>query len=223
MSRVHVFGDEAGDLTFKPARPPGISRYFIIGTVAMDGCSIAEELLALRREFAWNGLQLDEFHATVDKQRVRDRVFDIIAQHDLRFDATIYDKRKAYPYTYADPLYFYKLAWYSHFKHVAPEIADAKDELLVVASSLQIKRKKKTAKAAVHQAVKDVVHQVSPTVVCHCAFSPAKTDPCLQVADYLSWAIQRKHEASDDRSYEQIKHLVASEYHYFKYGVKNYF
>lgn len=223
MSRVHVFGDEAGDLTFRPAKSPGVSRYFIIGTVAMEDCSIAEDLLALRREFAWNGLQLDEFHATVDKQRVRDRVFDIIGEHDLRFDATLFEKRKARPHTYKDPLYFYKLAWYSHFKFVAPNIADARDELLVVASSLQIKRKKKSTKAAVHEAVKDVVDQVSPTVICHCAFSPAKSDPCLQVADYLTWAIQRKYESDDSRSYDQIEHLVETEYPFFKYGSENYF
>lgn len=222
MRKVHVFGDEGGDLTFKPACPPGISRYFTIGTVAMDDCSIGEDLLALRRELAWEGLQLDGFHATVDRQLVRDRVFDVIAQHDLRFDATTYDKRKAYPHT-TDPLCFYKLAWYCHFKHVAREIADANDELLVVASSLQIKRKKRATKAAFHKAVKDVVHQVSPTLVCHCAFSPAKTDPCLQVADYLTWAIQRKTEWGDRRSYEQIKHLVASERHLFRNRKKNYY
>lgn len=189
----------------------------------MRECSIAAELLALRRELAWGGLQLNEFHATADRQWVRDRVFEIIAQHDLRFDATVYEKQRAYPYTYADPLSFYKLAWYAHFKHVAPKIATAKDELLVVASSLRITRKKKIAKAAVHEAVKDVVNLVSPTVVCHCAFSPTKSDPCLQVADYLSWAIQRKNEIHDDRPYERIKHLVASERHYFRYGTKNYF
>ncbi|HVY78466.1 MAG TPA: DUF3800 domain-containing protein [Solirubrobacterales bacterium] len=223
MSRVHVFGDEAGDLAFKPPAPPGISRYFIIGTVAMDDCSIAEELTALRRELAWNGVHLDEFHATVDKQRVRDRVYDIIAQHDLRFDATILDKRKAFPYTYSDPLYFYKLAWYLHFKDVAPAIVDSKDELLVVASSLQIKRKKKTTKAAVHKAVTEVVNQVSPTVICHCAFTPAKTDPCLQVADYMTWAVQRKFEMDDSRSYELIEPQVGSIYQPFLPGTKNFY
>lgn len=222
VSRVHVFGDEAGDLAFKPPAE-GISRYFIIGTVTMDDCSIGDELLELRREFAWNGLHLDEFHATSDKQRVRDRVYDIIAQHDLRFDATILDKRKAYPYTYSDPLYFYKLAWYLHFKYVAEEIADARDELLVVASSLQIKRKIKTTKAAIHQAVTEVVNQVSPTVTCHCAFTPAKTDPCLQVADYMTWAIQRKHEVNDSRSYELIEDQVKSEFQPFRVGRKTYY
>jgi Protein of unknown function (DUF3800) len=222
MSRVHVFGDEAGDLVFKPAGN-GVSKHFIIGTVAMEDCSIAEDLTALRRELGWDGLHLDQFHATEDKQRVRDRVFEIIADHDLRFDATVYEKRKARPYTYDDPLYFYKLAWYLHFKHVAPEIADAKDELLVVASSLQIKRKRKTTKAAIHEAVTEVVNQVSPTVTCHCAFSPAQSDPCLQVADYLTWAVQRKHELDDTRSYDLIKDKIQSDYRYFKWGVKSYF
>ncbi len=149
---------------------------------------------------------------------MRDRVFALIAESDVRFDATILDKRKALDRLRDDPLYFYKLAWYLHFKYVAPGIADARDELLVVASSLQIKRKQKTSKAAIHKAVQEVVNQVSPTVTCHCAFSPASTDPCLQAADYLTWAIQRKHEGSDTRSYELIEHLVSSEFEPFKIG-----
>jgi len=222
MSRVHVFGDEAGDLAFRPPSE-GISRYFIIGTVALDDCAIGSELLDLRRELAWNGLHLDCLHATSDKQRVRELVYDIIARRNLRFDATILDKRKARPYTYGDPLYFYKLAWYLHFKYVAEEIADARDELLVVASSLQIKRKIKTTKAAIHKAVTEVVNQVSPTVVCHCAFTPAKTDPCLQIADYMTWAIQRKYEVDDLRSYERIEHQIKSEFEPFAVGPETFY
>ena len=101
--------------------------------------------------------------------------------------------------------------------------AAAEDELLVVASSLQIKRKQKTTKAAIHKAVTEVVDQVSPTVTCHCAFSPAKTDPCLQVADYLTWAVQRKYERGDSRSYELVKHLIKSDYDYFRFGTKTFF
>lgn len=217
-----MFGDEAGDLAFKPPAE-GISRYFIIGTITLDDCSIGNELLDLRRELAWEGLHLDGFHATSDKHHVRQRVYDVISRHDLRYDATILDKRKAYPRTYEDPLYFYKLAWYLHFQYVAEEIADAKDELLVVASSLQIKRKIKTTKAAIHEAVTEVVNQVSPTVTCHCAFAPAKTDPCLQIADYMTWAIQRKHELGDLRSYELVEPQIGSEFQPFESGSETYY
>jgi hypothetical protein len=222
MSRLHVFGDEAGDLVFKPPGN-GISRYFMIGTITVEDCSIGEQVLALRRELAWEGVLLDQFHATADRQWIRDRVFDLIAQTNLRFDATILDKKKAQDDLREDPLYFYKLAWYLHFKYVATQIADSNDELLVVASSLQIKRKQKSTKAGVHEAVTEVVTQVSPTITCHCAFSPSVSDPCLQVADYLTWAIQRKYETGDLRSYDQVKHLVESEFEPFKRGTRLYY
>lgn len=222
MSRLHVFGDEAGDLVFKEPGN-GISRYFMIGTVTLADCSVGEKFLALRRELAWEGVLLDQLHATSDRQHVRDRAFELIANTDLRYDVTILDKRKAKDELRADPLYFYKLAWYLHFKYVAAKIADSNDELLVVASSLQIKRKRKTTKAAVRDAVAEVVNQVSPTVTCHCAFSPAATDPCLQVADYMTWAIQRKYESGDTRSYNLVQHLIKSEFEPFDRGVKQYY
>ncbi len=163
--RVQVFSDEAGCLTFKPPGN-GVSRYFMIGTVA---------------------------------------------RADLRYDVTILEKQKAYDYLREDPLRFYRTAWYLHFKFVAPRIVGPLDELLVVASSLQINRKRKL----VHAAVSDVVAQVSPTVVVHTAFAQTMSDPCLQVADYLAWAVQRKYETGDDRSYALVKHLIASEFEPF--------
>jgi hypothetical protein len=211
VSRVCVFGDEGGDLTFERPRP-GVTRYFTIGTITVRDCSVGDELLALRRELAWNGLQLDKFHATSDKQRVRDRVFDVLSQADFRFDATVLDKAKTYSHIAANPIYFYKLAWHQHFKYVAPRIVEPLDELLVVASSLQINNKKK----AIHHAVRDVVGQVSPTAVFHTAFSPAISDPCLQAADYMTWAVQRKYELGDTRSYDLVKHKIKSEFQPFQ-------
>jgi NADH:ubiquinone oxidoreductase subunit H len=82
-----------------------------------------------------------------------------------------------------------------HFKYVARQVVGPLDELLVVASALQINRKKKL----VHRAVHDVVSQVSPTVIFHTAFARAMSDPCLQAADYLTWAVQRTNTGSDRR------------------------
>jgi hypothetical protein len=217
VARVYVFADEAGDFVFKHGE--GISRYFIIGTVTMADTGIGNEIVNLRRELAWNRFVLYEFHAHKDKQRVRDRVFDVIAKSNVRVDATILDKTKAQEHLRQNPLRFYKQAWYLHFKYVAPRIANAFDELFVVTSSLQIKRKKQ----AIHEAVLDVVQQVSPTAVFHTAFWPAVSDPCLQVADYATWAIQRKYEMNDTRSYGLISHLVRTEFEPFKFGSTTYY
>jgi hypothetical protein len=37
------------------------------------------------------------------------------------------------------------------------------------------------------------------------AFWPAESDPCLQIADYVTWAVQRKYQQQDERSYELIE------------------
>lgn len=187
MARIYIFGDEAGDFTFDRSRG---SRYFVLGTVTMNDCDLGTELLALRRELAWQGIVLSEFHAHKDKQRVRDRVFDVIARGQFHFDAVILDKTKTQDHLRTDHLQFYKEAWYLLFKYVAKGLVGSLDELFVVASALQIQRKKN----ALHTAIWDVVHQVSPTAIFHTAFFPAISDPCLQAADYLTWAIQRKYE-----------------------------
>jgi hypothetical protein len=99
----------------------------------------------LRRELALDdrtGRHYAEFHASKDCQTDQDYVFDLLAAHDFRIDATILDKTKTLPRLAEDPLRFYKQAWYLHYKYIGPKIAGPKDDLLVVASALQIKKKK---------------------------------------------------------------------------------
>jgi hypothetical protein len=45
----------------------------------------------------------------------------------------------------------------------------------------------------------------------------------LQVADYATWAIQRKWERNDPRSYDQVKHLLGSEFDAFEPGQPTYY
>lgn len=54
-------------------------------------------------------------------------------------------------------------------------------------------------------------------------FCPANADPCLQVADYCAWAIQRKYEKGDDRSYVLIKDRISYEYELWAHGKKHYY
>lgn len=218
MAKIHVFADEAGDFVFSRAK--GASAYFILGTATMRDCSVGGELLELRREITLRqGLVLHEFHATNDKQRVRDMVYDVIQATDVRFDFTIMEKPKTQPHLQSDPGRFYKEAWFLHFKYVAPHVAQPSDELLVVASSFQIKRKK----IALHWAVRDVVRQVSPTVRFQTAFWPAVSDPCLQVADYACWAVQRKYEMGDPRSYVLVQGQTQSEFQPFRSSSVTYY
>ncbi len=200
MNRIYVFADEAGNFDFSAGR--GASRYFILTTVTMGEFAVGDALLELRRQLAWEGIEqaTHDFHATEEKQAVRDRVFAALAPWDFRIDATILEKRKARPHLAQDEVRFYKTAWFLHFKYVAPRIVRAGDELLIIAASLGTR----TKRAVFHQAIQDVVSQVTPSTQFRTAAWSAASDPCLWVADYCCWAIQRKWERGDDRSYALI-------------------
>jgi hypothetical protein len=123
MARITVFADEAGNFDFSlNARA---SRYFILTTVRLEDCKVGDALLTLRRQLAWEGAELhpDGFHASEDKQAVRDQVFSALDDADFRIDATILDKRKAEPRLAQSEAAFYQLAWDLHLKFVAPRVA----------------------------------------------------------------------------------------------------
>ncbi len=212
MSRKHFFVDEAGNFDFSDN--PGASRYFILTSVVMDddGCAMADSLLNLRRELVWEGHSLtDAFHAKNDKPDVRERVFELIAGMNIRIDTTILEKRKTIPER-QETRAFYKLAWYLHAKHVIPNVCASSEELMVVAASIGTRKERNR----IERAVKDVVDQCGRsednTTVSHW---PALSDPCLQVADYCCWAIQRKWERGEDQPYVLIKDSIQSEKNIF--------
>jgi len=213
----YVFADEAGNFDFSVG--PGATRYFVLCTVSADSCDIGDDLLHLRRELGWRGLHLDQhFHATEDPQAVRDEIFDLLGRSNFRVDATILEKRKAQPHLQSERA-LYKMAWYLHFKHVAPLVATRHDRLMVMAASLGTKKKR----SAFHRAVDDVVEQVAPCHSYRVAFWSMESDPCLQVADYCTWAIQRKWERGDTRSYDLIEKKIKSEKDIWRIGSKLYY
>lgn len=213
MARRYVFADECGNFDF--STKPGASKYFVLTSITLDTCDIGHDLLDLRRDMAWRGRGLDhEFHATTDPQNVRDEVFALIGKHDFRIDSTILEKRKAQPSVRCTDDRFYQTAWYQHMKYVAPRIAGKDDELFIVGASVGTKKKR----GIFHGAIDDVIKQVSPTIAYKVACWDADSDPCLQIADYCAWALQRKWEMADRRSYDLIKSKIRTEFELFAHG-----
>jgi hypothetical protein len=90
--------------------------------------------------------------------------------------------------------------------------------MLVVAASIGTKKRRKYIRGA----IEDVVDQVAPCTW-RVAFWPCDTDPCLQIADYCTWAVQRKHERGDPRSHVLIQDKIRTEHDYFQRGSKYYY
>jgi hypothetical protein len=218
MQRLHVFADEAGTFDFR--RGPNISQHFIVCTVVLPSCEAANDLLALRRELGWNQAPLrDYFHAARDAQSVRDAVFDLIRQHDFTVQATVMEKCKAKPEIRPDEARFYKHGWYNHFKWGMPRVLAGATEVHVTAASVGTKKKQMTFT----DAIRDVLKQTEGKRKVRFNVWPCGTDPCLQLADYCTWAIQRKWELGDTRSFDLIKDRITYEFPLFRKGTKDYY
>jgi hypothetical protein len=218
MADRYIYADEAGNFDFSTNQ--GASKYFTLATVVLEPSVVGPSITQLRYDLAWRGLGLDtRFHATTDAQAVRDEVFRCIDQHALRVDATIFEKRKAQPHLQSEQG-LYKMAWFQHLKYVAPRIASREDRLFVVAASVGTNKRKR---GLLHAAVHDVVFQVSPCASYRVAFWPAASDSCLQVADYCTWAVQRKWELNDPRSYDLMKGALGSEWEVWRSGDTYYY
>ena len=176
-------------------------------------------MLELRRELAWKDVLLTEqFHASTDRQEVRDYVFECLAGFDFRVDATVLEKRKAIERYRGDVSQFYRLAWWLHLKYIGAAIRRG-DKVLVVAASLGERKKRQAFSAAFNAVARQTVSHAD----FHTAFWHDATDPCLQVADYCGWAIQRKWERHDDRSYALIEHKIASEFDAFRLSSNSFY
>lgn len=207
MSRLYIFADEAGDFAFK--RGANVSKYFIVCTVTCRSCAPSEPILELRRQLAWEGHRLgDFFHAATDVQLVRNRMFDLICRHDFEIQATIMEKSKALPRIRPTNERFYKYGWYYHFTHGMKGHIHKNDEFLITAASIGTKK----GQVVFTDAVNDVVKQTIRRQQWRTAFWPCATDPLLQLVDYCTWAIQRKWERGDARSYDLIKDRITYEY-----------
>ena len=62
------------------------------------------------------------FHASEDKQEIRDRVFALLQKHEFSIQATISEKSKAMPQIRPTNHRFYQYGWFYHFKHAAPKL-----------------------------------------------------------------------------------------------------
>ncbi|MBB3990624.1 hypothetical protein GGR19_002044 [Croceicoccus naphthovorans] len=129
------------------------------------------------------------------------------------------EKSKAQPQTRTTEDRFYQYGWLYHLKHSSPKFLGPNDSIQVTAATIG----KKAKRVSFEDAVRDVCKQIIPKKRVRTAFWPAETDPCLQIADYCCWAIQRKWEKGDSRSYDHIAKKVNYEFDLWSHGKHHYF
>lgn len=206
---IYIFLDESGNLDFFSNG----TRYYCFGALSTrDPKSLNHALTDLRYDLLDEGLELERFHAAEDRQAVRDRVFETLVRvGGFDFDAIIIEKRKANPRLH-DDLRFYPQFSNHLLSYVFRRHPDRQERIVVATDQLPLKRTRKAAE----KAIKGYIRQnlgARPFVVLH---HPSAAHPCLQAADYCIWAVYRKWQSGDFRSYRLIEPFVRSEYDIFR-------
>jgi hypothetical protein len=224
MRTLYLFIDESGNFDFSP----GGTKYFILTVMSTTNPSnIGAGLLELRYNLLPNyacGPAVEEgghFHATEDKQAVRNQVFSVLVSedNDIRIDAVIAQKNRANPIFYKQESKFYQQMGEPALKYAFNRaIWEDYEHVVIVFSSLFDKKKRGNLK----QAFKSLIKYYAG-VPFSLYFHNSKFDLCSQAVDYFGWAIYRRWESEENRSYNIIRHLIKSEFSIFERGLREFY
>jgi|SRR3989344_956102 len=214
MRKLYLFVDESGNFDFDAT---GTKHFMLTVLCTTDPAKIALPLMELRyqllEETEPNKKMIDDtyFHATEDKQLVRDQVFTALtrveAQH-FRIDSVIARKKYVRQFLRENHDDFYKKLGGAVLKYAFNRAQwQGYEKIVVCFSSLFTNQRRKKIK----ESFSTILQKESP-VPFTLHFAPTQAEFCNQAVDYFGWAIYRKYELGDTRSYDLIKIAIKSEF-----------
>jgi Protein of unknown function (DUF3800) len=226
VKTLFVFLDESGNLDFSPK---GTAYWSLTALCTFDPVLGRDAFTRMIYELAAEGSGIEYFHATEDRQQVRDLVFDAILKLGDGFEihSILAEKRKAHPSLYrrfvlkkgnrvpiADQTEFYKLVCRTLLKYVINRPAyQCADRFVIVLSSLFTQEKHSQIEGALKAALRALVDKKF-----HIYFRQNKADINCQLADYCGWAVTVAWERKELRSLDLIRPKVKSQFDLFKRG-----
>lgn len=226
---LFVYIDEGGNFDFSPSG----TKYYSLTCLATHHPEILCEELNNKRNRILSGQELSKlgaeylenhlamrFHASEDKQPVRDEVFNLIKKVQpgvIKSHSIIAQKNKANPSIRGQVEFYSKL--------VVPILKFAlkgyeSSVLIIFLDNSPVNKQKE----ALIKNIKQTISNEFPgkTYAIYCV--PSESNHLLQVSDYINWAIFRKWEKGDDRSYVLIKdYLEKPELDIFQKGLTTYY
>jgi hypothetical protein len=214
---LNIFIDESGSFDFSAQG----TKHFILTAVSATQCAdLFAGFFDLKQRIATTGLDLEEFHATNDRQAVRDQMYAFLEQH-CDHDCFTIDSIIAQNPTIREPAVFYAkllrilLKWVFRSR-VTGEI----DQVLVWAARIGTHKKRVVFEKTVKQYLSN---DLETRVSYHLFIHSASSHPMLQVADYCCWAVAKKWKDGELRPYSKIKKALKTEFDVFKRSREEYY
>ena len=216
---LYIFLDEGGNLDFSQSG----TKFFTLTSLSKYRPFEAYRYLCdLKYDLIETGIDIEFFHASEDKQDVRDQVFEIINSHldQTRIDNIVVEKSKTGPALREDLRFYPEMLGYLLSYVINGYDVNLFEKIIVFTDRLPIKKKRR----AIEKAIKKVLSDKLPSNIRYqILHHDSKSNFDLQIVDYCNWAIYRKWSAKDLRSYEIIKRVIRSEFDIFEKGCKHYY
>jgi len=206
VATLHIHPDESGNWHFNPKG----SRYYAFAVAwTYDPQPLANALTALRFGLVRQGRNIDAFHASPDSQSTRDAVVRTMVAHgNWNFAAIVLEKCKVNP-VMREPHRFYPQFAGSLLKFVLRgRVRQGTDRVLFFADTLPLDTRAK--REGVLKAIKTTCVVEVPGIEHHVFSHRSESNKWLQVVDYCCWAVYRKYEGNDPRTYEQLRSRLAA-------------
>lgn len=199
-----LFFDESGDFNFSPQ---GSHYYFFGALVTRDPARLNIALTRLRYQLLAEGLELERFHCSEDRQQVRNQVFAAIREFgDFHYHTLIIDKRRVNPAQY-DPVRFYPEFARFLLDHIFYRQEPSDERVVIVTDTIPVKRRSQAVEKAFKTFLRGHFGDRPFTIVHQSSCS----HPGLQAVDYCTWAMYRRWQNGDSRSFRLIEEFVRTE------------
>jgi len=222
---LYIFIDEAGNFDFTPTG----TKFFVLTAISTTqplksrGC-----FLKLKYELLRKGLNQEYFHATEDKQEVRDLMYANLGKlDDIEVDAVVAQKNKANPSLYIEydaeqrgdgkivfktihyEEKFYKLISQTLLQYIFRRYynLDKIEGIIVVLGSLFTDNKRGYILKSLKQYLKEKFNK--PFYI---YFHKSEADINCQLADYCGWAIYVSWERGENRPLQVLKDKIKSNF-----------
>jgi len=218
LSTLHIAIDEAGNFAFSPKG----SRVHVFGVAwTFDPEPLATEITRLRFSLLKRGIDLQAFHASTDEQKNRNAFVQAIATiGKWKFAGLVVEKAKVNP-SIRRPEAFYPRFLCSLLSFVfRGSISANASRLAIFTDTLPLERNRESVQKAIKTFCRSEMKGKPFEIFHHCD----ESNCWLQVADYCTWAFQRKWEMNDSRTYNQLNgQLHATELDALQAGVTRYY
>jgi hypothetical protein len=212
-SPLYIFIDESGNFDFSKK---GTKFYTFTALMTSEPTRYVDlikntqfDLLGGRLCPGLDQIYLDQklckhFHASEDKQAVRDVFFDIINRMDsIKVISIVVRKNRTNPSLHEPPK-----VYSSFLKYLMRYVVRACvfSDLMIFIDGYAASNKKGIFKQAIVSEISAITPKIKYRI-----YHPDSASFChLQVVDYINWAIYKKWESNDLRSYELIKDKLKS-------------